>query len=126
VVLDATVVNIALPSAQRDLGFANSDRQWVVTAYALAFGGLLLLGGRVGLLVTARALQGAFCAIFPSAIATATAGVLPQDTGVASALVNTMQQVGGSGTELEQYTSRDSEVDLQLLRVAKQIGSVLG
>ena len=48
VVLDATVVNIALPSAQRDLGFANSDRQWVVTAYALAFGGLLLLGGRVG------------------------------------------------------------------------------
>jgi MFS family permease len=47
VVLDATVVNIALPSAQRDLGFANSDRQWVVTAYALAFGGLLLLGGRV-------------------------------------------------------------------------------
>jgi MFS family permease len=48
VVLDATIVNIALPSAQRDLGFANSDRQWVVTAYALAFGGLLLLGGRVG------------------------------------------------------------------------------
>ena len=47
VVLDTTVVNIALPSAQRDLGFSNTDRQWVVTAYALAFGSLLLLGGRL-------------------------------------------------------------------------------
>jgi EmrB/QacA subfamily drug resistance transporter len=47
VVLDATIVNIALPSAQVDLGFGNADRQWVVTAYALAFGGLLLLGGRL-------------------------------------------------------------------------------
>ena len=48
VVLDATIVNIALPSAQHALGFPNSDRQWVVTAYALAFGSLLLLGGRIG------------------------------------------------------------------------------
>src|SRR5262244_3885390 len=40
VVLDATIVNIALPSAQRALGFSNADRQWVVTAYSLAFGGL--------------------------------------------------------------------------------------
>ncbi|MCS7475948.1 MFS transporter [Umezawaea endophytica] len=48
VVLDATIVNIALPSAQADLGFSNDARQWVVTAYALAFGSLLLLGGRVG------------------------------------------------------------------------------
>ena len=48
VVLDATIVNIALPSAQRALGFPNSDRQWVVTAYALAFGSLLLVGGRLG------------------------------------------------------------------------------
>src|SRR5213080_784804 len=47
VVLDATVVNIALPSAQADLGFSNDARQWVVTAYALAFGSLLLLGGRL-------------------------------------------------------------------------------
>ena len=46
VVLDATIVNIALPSAQRALGFSIADRQWVVTAYSLAFGGLLLLGGR--------------------------------------------------------------------------------
>lgn len=48
VVLDATVVNIALPSAQRALNFSNGDRQWVVTGYALAFGSLLPLGGRIG------------------------------------------------------------------------------
>ncbi|WP_052367011.1 MFS transporter [Paraoerskovia marina] len=47
VVLDATIVNIAMPSAQADLGFSDNDRQWVVTAYALAFGSLLLLGGRL-------------------------------------------------------------------------------
>ncbi|WP_433469838.1 MFS transporter [Spirillospora sp. CA-128828] len=47
VVLDATIVNIALPSAQHDLGFSNADRQWIVTAYSLAFGSLLLLGGRI-------------------------------------------------------------------------------
>jgi EmrB/QacA subfamily drug resistance transporter len=93
VVLDSTIVNIALPSAQRALAFSNSDRQWVVTAYALAFGSLLLVGGRLGdmfsrervfitgligfagasaiggasvsftMLVAARALQGAFGAV---------------------------------------------------------------
>jgi EmrB/QacA subfamily drug resistance transporter len=47
VVLDATVVNIALPSAQQALGFSDSSRQWVVTAYTLGFGSLLLLGGRL-------------------------------------------------------------------------------
>ena len=97
VVLDATVVNIALPSAQHALGFPNSDRQWIVTAYALAFGSLLLVGGRIGdmfsrkrvfitglagfalasalggaatsfeMLVLARALQGAFGAILAPA-----------------------------------------------------------
>ena len=51
VVLDATIVNIALPSAQRDLGFSTVQRQWVVTAYALAFGSLLLFGGRLGDLI---------------------------------------------------------------------------
>ena len=54
VVLDSTVVNIALPSAQRDLAFSNADRQWVVTAYSLAFGGLLLLGGRLADLIGRR------------------------------------------------------------------------
>jgi EmrB/QacA subfamily drug resistance transporter len=93
VVLDVTIMNIALPSAQRALHFGTADRQWVVTAYTLSFGSLLLLGGRladllgrkvtflVGLvgfagvsaiggasvnfpmLVTARACQGAFAAI---------------------------------------------------------------
>ena len=48
VILDATVVNIALPDAQKALGFSDAARQWVVTGYALAFGGLLLLGGRLG------------------------------------------------------------------------------
>src|SRR3984885_2911473 len=48
VILDGTIVNIALPSAQHDLHFSNADRQWIVTAHALAFGSLLLLGGRIG------------------------------------------------------------------------------
>src|SRR5256714_12272417 len=47
VVLDATVVNIALPSAQHALHISDADRQWIVTAYTLTFGGLLLFGGRV-------------------------------------------------------------------------------
>ncbi|WP_433182575.1 MFS transporter [Actinoallomurus sp. CA-150999] len=47
VVLDGTIVNIALPSAQRALGMSDGNRQWTITAYALAFGGLLLIGGRV-------------------------------------------------------------------------------
>ena len=93
VILDSTIVNIALPSAQRDLGFSTENRQWVVTAYALAFGSLLLVGGKLGdlfgrkwtfiggligfsvasflgglapsfeVLVVARALQGAFGAL---------------------------------------------------------------
>ena len=97
VVLDATVVNIALPQAQTDLAFSNADRQWVVTAYSLAFGGLLLLGGRLsdlagrkrmliigmvgfaaasalggaatsfGMLLVGRAVQGAFGALLAPA-----------------------------------------------------------
>jgi EmrB/QacA subfamily drug resistance transporter len=93
VVLDLTVMNIALPSAQRALHFTTADRQWVVTAYTLAFGSLLLLGGRLAdllgrkvtfliglagfaivsaiggasvnfaMLITARACQGAFAAL---------------------------------------------------------------
>src|SRR5207342_1143152 len=48
VVLDATIVNVALPDIQRALGFSGSGLEWVVNAYALTFGGLLLLGGRAG------------------------------------------------------------------------------
>ncbi|MCW2529626.1 MAG: drug resistance transporter, EmrB/QacA subfamily [Pseudonocardiales bacterium] len=98
VVLDSTIVNIALPTAQTDLGFNNADRQWIVTGYALAFGSLLLIGGRLadffgrkwalmvgltgfavasaiggasvnfGMLVTARAVQGAFGALLAPAV----------------------------------------------------------
>jgi EmrB/QacA subfamily drug resistance transporter len=97
VILDASIVTIALPSAQRDLGISDADRQWIVTAYTLAFGGLLLLGGRIAdfagrkrtlliglggfafasalgglagsaeLLFAARALQGAFGALLAPA-----------------------------------------------------------
>lgn len=55
IILDATIVNIAIPEAQRSLGFSDGDRQWVVTAYALAFGSLLLIGGRVGGVIGRRA-----------------------------------------------------------------------
>jgi EmrB/QacA subfamily drug resistance transporter len=54
VVLDATIVNISLPSAQQALEFSNSDRQWIVTGYSLSFGALLLLGGRLSDLVGRR------------------------------------------------------------------------
>jgi EmrB/QacA subfamily drug resistance transporter len=99
VALDATIVNISLPTAQAALGFGDADRTWVVTAYTCTFAGLLLLGGRVadrfgrrraflggllgfatasalaglaptyGVLVTGRALQGAFAAVLaPTAL----------------------------------------------------------
>ncbi|WP_026303096.1 MFS transporter [Jongsikchunia kroppenstedtii] len=97
IVLDATIVNIALPAAQHSLGFGDDNRQWIVTAYALAFGSLLLLGGKLtdffgvrntflvglvgfagmsalggaatgfGMLVTARAGQGLFGALLAPA-----------------------------------------------------------
>src|ERR671939_60026 len=54
IVLDATVVNVALPSIQQDLGFTQSSLAWVVNAYLIAFGGLLLLAGRLGDLIGQR------------------------------------------------------------------------
>ena len=54
VVLDATIVNVALPHIQRALGFSGAGLEWVVNAYALTFGGLLLLGGRAGDLLGRR------------------------------------------------------------------------
>src|SRR5258706_9356458 len=54
IVLDATIVNVALPSIQDDLGFAQSNLAWVVNAYLIAFGGLLLLAGRLGDLIGRR------------------------------------------------------------------------
>ena len=97
IVADVTIVNVALPSAQAELGFSDGLRQWIVTTYALAFGSLLLLGGRLadrfgrrralivgfvgfavasaaggaaesfGMLVSARAVQGAFAALLAPA-----------------------------------------------------------
>ncbi|HEY2442335.1 MAG TPA: MFS transporter [Streptosporangiaceae bacterium] len=128
VVLDATIVNIALPSAQRSLGFSTVDRQWVVTAYALAFGSLLLFGGRLGdligrkvtflggllgfavasavggaatsfgMLVVARACQGAFGAF----LAPAALGVLtttftdPKERGKAFGVYGAIAGGGGA------------------------------
>jgi EmrB/QacA subfamily drug resistance transporter len=68
-VLDVTIVNIALPSAQRDLGFSAGDRQWIVTAYSLAFGSLLLLSGRVSDLAGRRVMFLAGLVVFGGASA---------------------------------------------------------
>ena len=54
VVLDLSIVNVALPSIQGDLGFSASGTQWVVNAYAMTFGGLLMVGGRAGDLLGRR------------------------------------------------------------------------
>src|SRR5713226_1124806 len=142
VVLDATIVNIALPSAQRALGSPNSDRQWVVTAYALAFGSLLLVGGRLGdmfsrkrvfitgligfavasaiggaavsftMLVTARALQGAFGAVLaPSALGTLVSTFQdPRERGRAFGVFGSVAAGGGGvglilGGVLTEYLS---------------------
>jgi EmrB/QacA subfamily drug resistance transporter len=64
IVLDATVVNVALPSIKRDLGFSQADLAWVVNAYLIAFGGLLLLAGRLGDLISRRAVFLAGLAVF--------------------------------------------------------------
>ncbi|WP_225830229.1 MFS transporter [Streptomyces sp. NK08204] len=128
VVLDATIVNIALPSAQADLGFSDGNRQWVVTAYALAFASLLLLGGRIAdlfgrkpaflvgvvgfagasalggasngftMLVTARALQGAFGALLaPAALSLLnTTFTNPRDRARAFSVYGAIAGAGGA------------------------------
>src|SRR5438094_9643499 len=67
IVLDATVVNVALPSIQDDLGFSRSSLAWVVNAYLIAFGGLLLLAGRVGDLISRRGMFLAGLGVFTGA-----------------------------------------------------------
>src|SRR3954464_14236007 len=67
IVLDATVVNVALPSIQNDLGFSQSGLAWVVNAYLIAFGGLLLLAGRLGDLISRRKVFLAGLAVFTGA-----------------------------------------------------------
>src|SRR5258708_1034825 len=67
VVLDAAIVNVALPHVQRALGFSGSGLEWVVTAYAVTFGGLLLLGGRSGDLLGRRRIFIAGLLVFSAA-----------------------------------------------------------
>src|SRR4051795_3663343 len=67
IVLDVTVVNVALPSIQDDLGFSQSNLAWVVNAYLIAFGGLLLLAGRIGDLIGQRKIFLIGLAVFTSA-----------------------------------------------------------
>src|SRR5213080_1561220 len=67
IVLDGTVVNVALPSIQDDLGFSTSSLAWVVNAYLIAFGGLLLLAGRLGDLVSRKKVFLAGLAVFTTA-----------------------------------------------------------
>lgn len=77
VVLDASVVNIALPQAQEDLGLTDANRQWVITAYALAFGGLLLLGGRIADFIGRR--RAFLIALIGFALASAIGGAATTD-----------------------------------------------
>ena len=67
IVLDATVVNVALPAIQNDLGFTQSSLAWVVNAYLIAFGGLLLLAGRIGDLTSRRGVFQVGLAVFTAA-----------------------------------------------------------
>src|SRR5213595_1850227 len=67
IVLDATIVNVALPSIQSDLGFSQSSLAWVVNAYLIAFGGLLLLAGRLGDLIGRKRIFLAGLAVFTAA-----------------------------------------------------------
>jgi EmrB/QacA subfamily drug resistance transporter len=142
VVLDATVVNIALPSAQKALNFSDANRQWIVTAYSLTFGSLLLLFGRIGdlfgrkrtlivglvafgvvsaiggaaqsfgMLVTARAFQGAAGALLaPSALSLLTTTFIePRERGIAFGIYGAVAGAGGAvglllGGVLTEYLS---------------------
>src|SRR3954462_8934536 len=94
IVLDATVVNVALPSIQDDLGFSPSSLAWVVNAYLIAFGGLLLLAGRIGDLVSRRGMFLAGLVVFT--VASLVCGVAgTQDMLVVARFV---QGVGGAMT----------------------------
>ena len=135
VVLDVTIVNIALPSAQKTLHFSTDSRQWIITAYALAFGSLLLLGGKLGdlfgrkwtfisgligfavasaigglaqsfgMLVAARALQGAFGALLaPSALSLLTV-TFHRSTDRAKAF-GIFSAIAGGGASLSFTTSK--------------------
>src|SRR3989449_8746140 len=94
IVLDATVVNVALPSIQNDLGFSQSSLAWVVNAYLIAFGGLLLLAGRLGDLISRRGVFLAGLAVFT--VASLVCGVA--QTQAMLVVARFVQGVGGAMT----------------------------
>ena len=100
VVLDSTIVNIALPSAQRALHFSTSDREWIVTAYALAFGSLLLLGGK------------------PVALDRLPLGTLPHHGRLPGRLAEAVQQQWGENSE-DENPGRDQHRIHERVRVAQ-------
>ncbi|MGW5714980.1 MFS transporter [Amycolatopsis sp. NPDC003865] len=130
VILDSTIVTIALPTAQRALGFSDDDRQWVVTGYALAFGSLLLLGGRLcdlfgrkrlfvvgmigfaaasalggaaagfGLLLIARVAQGACAALLAPAALSMVSVTFADDAGERGRAFGVFGAVSGAGGAL--------------------------
>src|SRR6478752_1146795 len=75
IILDGTIVNVALPSIQEDLGFSQSSLAWVVNAYLIPFGGLLLLAGRLGDLISRRTMFLSGIGVFIAASALAGAAV---------------------------------------------------
>ena len=163
VVLDTTIVNIALPQAQVSLGFSDGDRQWIVTAYSLAFGSLLLLGGRLadnfgrkrifligvvgfalasalggaatsfGMLVGARAIQGAFGALLaPAALSLLTTTFTsPKERGKAFGIYGGIAGAGASiglllGGVLTEYLDWRWTMYVNIVfAVAAAIGGVL-
>jgi EmrB/QacA subfamily drug resistance transporter len=160
VVLDSTVVNIALPKAQADLGFSNGDRQWIITAYSLAFGSLLLLGGRLsdligrkrafiigligfalasavggaapdfGVLVAARAFQGAFGALLaPTALAVLTTTfTIPKERARAFGVFGAIAGAGGAiGLLLGGFLTQDLNWRWNLyINVAIAVVAIIG
>jgi EmrB/QacA subfamily drug resistance transporter len=130
VVLDASIVTIALPSAQRSLHFSVANRQWVITAYSLAFGGLLLLGGRIAdfagrrrifivgligfaaasalgglavdqaMLFGSRALQGAFAALMAPGALSILTNTFQDNPGERAKAFGAYGAVGGAGAAI--------------------------
>src|SRR6188472_3899141 len=94
IVLDATIVNVALPSIQSDLGFSQSSLAWVVNAYLIAFGGLLLLAGRLGDLISRRGIFLAGLAVF--SVASLVCGVAQSQEMLV--IARFVQGIGGAMT----------------------------
>src|ERR671937_63281 len=94
IVLDVTVVNVALPSIQDDLGFSTSSLAWVVNGYLISFGGLLLLAGRLGDLLGRRTIFLAGLALFTGA--SALCGLAQSEVWLVAARF--VQGIGGAMT----------------------------